>query len=86
MTYGKKGGYGNSVVNRSHAKASNFPGYKCLPTNKSPSRSSSGKMSSTHGTGPVGAAKSLHHASNRIGADKKGFKSGPVSPRPKKID
>lgn len=83
MAYDKKG---NPAPNMSHAKASNLPGYKCLPTNRSPSRTSSGKMSSAHGTGKSSPTKSLHHASNRIGAGVEGFKSGPVSPRPKKID
>lgn len=85
MAYGKKG-YGNPAPNKSFARASNFPGYKCLPTNRSPSRSSSGKMSSEHGTNSGNSTKGMSHASNRIGADCKGFKSGPVSPRPKKID
>lgn len=81
MAYGKKG---NPAPNMSHAKASSLPGYKCLPISRSPSTRSKGKMSSAHGTGAVGATKSLHHAGMRIGHDCKGFKSGPVSP--KKID
>ena len=87
MAYGKSKGYGNPAPNRSFAKASNFEGYRCIPTGRSPSmKSSSKKMSSAHGCTSGNATKGMTNASNRIGADKKGFKSGPIVPRPKKID
>jgi len=86
MAYGSKG-YGNPAPNRSHAKAQNFPGYKCLPTGKSPARRSSGKMSSAHGTNSGDSTKGMQNASNRIGHDCKGFKSGIGNTSgPKKID
>jgi hypothetical protein len=72
----------NPARNMSHAQ---FTGTR-LPTSHSPASRSSGKMSSAHGTGKSSPSKSLHNASNRIGHDCKGFKSGPVVVRPKKID
>ena len=84
MAYGKNG---NPAPNRSFAKASNFPGYKCLPTGRSPSVRSSGKMSSAHGTNSGDSTKGMSHAGNRIGHDCKGFKSGVSNPGgTKKID
>ena len=69
---------------KSHAK---YTGQR-LSTARSPSSTTkSHKMSSAHGTGKSSSTKSLvTHGGSRIGSGDKGFKSGPISPRPKKID
>lgn len=66
---------------KSHAKYSGTS----ISTQRSPASRSNGKMSSAHGTGKSSPTKGMSHASGRIGAGVGGFKSGPISPRPKKI-
>lgn len=70
--------------NKSHAKYSG----KSMSMSRSPaSTTKSHKMSGAHGTGKSSSTKSLvNHGGSRVGEGKRGFKSGPVSSRPKTID
>lgn len=83
MAHGKKSGYGNPAVNRSGTKPSNLPGYKCMPKSHMPK--SEGKMSSAHGTNSGDSTKGLRNADGRVGAGKRGFKSGIPARGPNKI-